>query len=136
MILMFLFISGLFQIQTEEIDGPTTNGRTNSNDSNHSVVDAINRQLNLSLPPTLPSGLSPQQLKRRYIFASIVSSECSYVATLQRLVNVSVCSVRMIWTECGKFHRSFVCSFRQDWRDLSKQALRRREKKGRFLCSI
>lgn len=78
-----------FRLQTEEVDGSTTNGHTNNIDKNHSVVDAINRQLNLTLPPTPPSGLSQQQLKRRYIFASIVSSECSYVATLQRLVNVS-----------------------------------------------
>lgn len=79
----------IFRLQTEEVDGSTTNGHTNNTDKNHSVVDAINRQLNLTLPPTPPSGLSQQQLKRRYIFASIVSSECSYVATLQRLVNVS-----------------------------------------------
>lgn len=40
------------------------------------------------LPPA-PPGLSQQQLKRRHIVAAIVHSENSYVATLQRLVNVS-----------------------------------------------
>lgn len=39
------------------------------------------------LPPT-PDGLSQQQLKRRHIVAAIIHSENSYVATLQRLVNV------------------------------------------------
>lgn len=39
------------------------------------------------LPPT-PKGLSHQQLKRRHIVAAIIHSENSYVATLQRLVNV------------------------------------------------
>lgn len=39
------------------------------------------------LPPT-PEGLSHQQLKRRHIVAAIIHSENSYVATLQRLVNV------------------------------------------------
>lgn len=61
------------------------NKRINS----HSNVDAINRQLNLTLPASAPIGLSQQQLKRRHIFAAIVQSECSYVATLQRLVNVN-----------------------------------------------
>lgn len=41
-----------------------------------------------SIPPA-PAGLSQQQLKRRHIVAAIVHSENSYVATLQRLVNVS-----------------------------------------------
>lgn len=75
------------QRQTDEIDGAlfgTLNGR-----NSQSHIDAINRQLNLTLPATPPSGLSQQQLKRRHIFAAIVHSECSYVATLQRLVNVS-----------------------------------------------
>lgn len=40
-----------------------------------------------TLPPT-PAGLSHQQLKRRHIVAAIIHSENSYVATLQRLVNV------------------------------------------------
>lgn len=42
-----------------------------------------------SLPPA-PAGLSPQALKRRHIVAAIVHSENSYVATLQRLVNVII----------------------------------------------
>lgn len=44
-------------------------------------------------PPTLPPpppGLSGEQVKRRHIVAAIVHSENSYVATLQRLVNVRV----------------------------------------------
>lgn len=43
-------------------------------------------------PPTLPpipGNLSAEQLKRRYIVATIIHSENSYVASLQRLVNVS-----------------------------------------------
>jgi hypothetical protein len=47
------------------------------------------RQLPPSLPPA-PPGLTPQQLKRRHIVAAIVHSENSYVATLQRLVNVCI----------------------------------------------
>jgi len=47
------------------------------------------RQLPPSLPPA-PAGLTPQQLKRRHIVAAIVHSENSYVATLQRLVNVCI----------------------------------------------
>jgi len=42
-------------------------------------------------PPTLspmPSGLTPEQLKRRHIVASLVLSENNYVSSLQRLVNV------------------------------------------------
>ncbi|XP_059475439.1 rho guanine nucleotide exchange factor 10-like protein [Neocloeon triangulifer] len=37
--------------------------------------------------PTLPPGLSSEQVKRRHIVAAIVHSENSYMATLQRLVN-------------------------------------------------
>ena len=43
-------------------------------------------------PPTLPPiphNLTAEQLKRRYIVATIIHSENSYVASLQRLVNVS-----------------------------------------------
>lgn len=47
------------------------------------------RQVPPSLPPP-PPNLTPQQLKRRLIVAAIVHSENSYVATLQRLVNVGV----------------------------------------------
>ncbi|XP_042205162.1 rho guanine nucleotide exchange factor 10-like isoform X3 [Homarus americanus] len=39
-----------------------------------------------ALPP-MPQSLSPEQIKRRHIVASIVHSENNYVATLQRLVN-------------------------------------------------
>jgi len=42
----------------------------------------------LALPP-VPTNLTQSQLKRRHIIAAIVHSENSYVATLQRLVNVS-----------------------------------------------
>ena len=47
------------------------------------------RQQPPTLPP-MPSGLTPEQLKRRHIVASLVHSENNYVASLQRLVNVSV----------------------------------------------
>ena len=47
------------------------------------------RQLPPTLPP-MPSGLTPEQLKRRHIVASLVHSENNYVASLQRLVNVSL----------------------------------------------
>lgn len=47
----------------------------------------LGRQITPSLPAA-PAGLSQQQLKRRHIVAAIVHSENSYVATLQRLVNV------------------------------------------------
>ena len=47
------------------------------------------RQQPPSLPPA-PSGLGPEQLKRRHIVASLVHSENNYVASLHRLVNVSV----------------------------------------------
>lgn len=45
------------------------------------------RQVPPTLPPS-PPNLTQQQLKRRLIVAAIVHSENSYVATLQRLVNV------------------------------------------------
>lgn len=47
------------------------------------------RQLPPSLPPT-PPNLTAQQLKRRHIVAAIIHSENSYVATLERLVNVRI----------------------------------------------
>lgn len=53
------------------------------------TLRAVVRPLPPSLPPA-PPGLNQQQLKRRHIVAAIVHSENSYVATLQRLVNVSV----------------------------------------------
>lgn len=74
-------------LQSDEIDGSLLGSINGRNSQSH--IDAINRQLNLTLPATPPSGLTQQQLKRRHIFAAIVNSECSYVATLQRLVNVS-----------------------------------------------
>ena len=40
--------------------------------------------------PLPPASLTPEQQKRRHIVASLVHSENSYVATLQRLVNVSL----------------------------------------------
>nr|CAD7602011.1 unnamed protein product [Timema genevievae] len=53
------------------------------------------RQIPPSLPPP-PHNITPQQLKRRHIVAAIVHSENSYVATLQRLVNVSRSRVKEI----------------------------------------
>lgn len=69
---------GLFQVDEESIAQSTGVGTT----------PAFSRR---QLPPTLPApplNLTPQQLKRRHIIAAIVHSENSYVATLQRLVNV------------------------------------------------
>lgn len=54
------------------------------------------RQLPPNLPPA-PADLTPQQLKRRMIVAAIVHSENSYVATLQRLVNVIFAKIIMYW---------------------------------------
>jgi len=56
--------------------------------ANGTARTAHNRLIVPMLPPA-PAGLSQQQLKRRHIVAAIVHSENSYVATLQRLVNVS-----------------------------------------------
>uniref|UniRef100_A0A0K8UPB6 DH domain-containing protein n=1 Tax=Bactrocera latifrons TaxID=174628 RepID=A0A0K8UPB6_BACLA len=55
--------------------------------ANGSAHNAHTRLITPMLPPA-PPGLSQQQLKRRHIVAAIVHSENSYVATLQRLVNV------------------------------------------------
>lgn len=52
------------------------------------------RQVPPTLPPP-PPNLTQQQLKRRMIVAAIVHSENSYVATLQRLVNVNELTVYM-----------------------------------------
>lgn len=44
-------------------------------------------------PPSLgppPDALTAVQLRRRHVVAAIIHSENSYVATLQRLVNVSI----------------------------------------------
>lgn len=54
------------------------------------------------LPPA-PPGLSQQQLKRRHIVAAIVHSENSYVATLQRLVNVSTISKQSETRACVRW---------------------------------
>jgi hypothetical protein len=51
-------------------------------------MSTIGRQSPPCLPAP-PAGLTEQQIKRRHIVAAIVHSENSYVATLQRLVNVS-----------------------------------------------
>lgn len=56
--------------------------------ANGTAHTAQSRLIVPMLPPA-PAGLSAQQLKRRHIVAAIVHSENSYVATLQRLVNVS-----------------------------------------------
>lgn len=50
------------------------------------------RQIPPSLPPA-PPDMTPKQLKRRMIVAAIVHSENNYVATLQRLVNVSIIKI-------------------------------------------
>jgi len=60
---------------------------TTSGGSGNINIGQCYRQIAPSLPPA-PAGLSQQQLKRRHIIAAIVHSENSYVATLQRLVNV------------------------------------------------
>ena len=60
-------------------------------DSGGLFPDCINfhrRHQPPALPP-MPQGLTPEQIKRRHIITSIVHSENNYVATLQRLVNVS-----------------------------------------------
>lgn len=65
-------------------------GRTNGTllaTAGATLRNAVNRTITPSLPPA-PAGLSQQALKRRHIVAAIVHSENSYVATLQRLVNV------------------------------------------------
>lgn len=77
--------------QSEEVDGSffgLLNGRGSANANGASGTNGF-RQVSLTLPATPPPGLSQQELKRRHIFAAIVHSECSYVSTLQRLVNVS-----------------------------------------------
>lgn len=58
--------------------------------SNSSTLGSIfhRRHQPPTLPP-VPPHLSAEQLKRRYIVATIIHSENSYVASLQRLVNVS-----------------------------------------------
>lgn len=72
-----------------------------NNGSLISIRGVGSRQITPTLPPA-PAGLSQQQLKRRHIVAAIVHSENSYVATLQRLVNV-----RIIFL----FFIIFICSF-------------------------
>lgn len=62
-------------------------GRRDSSMLNGNAIVHANRHVTPTLPPT-PAGLSSQELKRRHIFAAIIHSENSYVATLQRLVNV------------------------------------------------
>ena len=58
-------------------------------------------------PPTLPPiphNLTAEQLKRRYIVATIIHSENSYVASLQRLVNVSpACYVLFLFPPSDSF---------------------------------
>lgn len=63
------------------------------------------------LPPT-PDGLSQQQLKRRHIVAAIIHSENSYVATLQRLVNVRISSKSQLSWPKIKLILNFSHSFR------------------------
>lgn len=65
-------------------------GRTNGTllaTAGATLRNAVTRKITPSLPPA-PAGLSQQELKRRHIVAAIIHSENSYVATLQRLVNV------------------------------------------------
>ena len=63
--------------------------------------------------PTMPASLTPEQQKRRHIVASLVHSENSYVATLQRLVNVSLCNHAITLLEPSKVN---VNSFLQDYK--------------------
>lgn len=81
----------------------STSGGSGVNNANRSgslppnselTSTALQQQIPLrrTAPPTLPPpppGLTELQRKRRLIVQSIVHSENSYVATLQRLVNVS-----------------------------------------------
>lgn len=56
-----------------------------------STLKSVNpSQIITPMPPVPPAGLTQQQLKRRHIVAAIAHSEISYVATLSRLVNVSI----------------------------------------------
>lgn len=72
-----------FNFQTEE---DSIYGLINGRNGSNNALGAA-RHITPTLPPA-PTGLSAQQLKRRHIFAAIVHSENSYVATLHRLVNV------------------------------------------------
>lgn len=77
----------------EEVDGYHTFGRGMSYRTTSTLKSAnsINpNQLLTPMPPVPPAGLTQQQLKRRHIVAAIAHSEISYVATLSRLVNVSI----------------------------------------------
>lgn len=97
----------LFLLQTEE-DGTIyglLNGKGNGLKCKEIVTPTV--------PPT-PPGLSQQELKRRHIFAAIVHSENSYVATLQRLVNVSIfrtakCAIKQFY--CHLFSLFFYHQF-------------------------
>lgn len=55
-----------------------------------------------ALPP-MPPNLNPEQIKRRYIVATLIHSENSYVATLQRLVNVNCLRVFYICISHAQF---------------------------------
>lgn len=60
--------------------------------SQNSNLFTLKGERSYQMPPALPAapaGLDEQQIKRRHIVAAIIHSENSYVATLQRLVNVS-----------------------------------------------
>lgn len=76
-------------------NGATSNANcsTSSALSGDLVTASVAQQVPMrrTAPPTLPPpppGLTELQKKRRLIVQSIVHSENSYVATLQRLVNV------------------------------------------------
>lgn len=62
--------------------------RTTSTLKSAAAINAS--QMLTPMPPVPPAGLTQQQLKRRHIVAAIAHSEISYVATLSRLVNVSM----------------------------------------------
>lgn len=81
-------------MQSEEVDASLFGSLVGSHNGLLSTNGTDVRPMALTLPATPPPGLTQQELKRRHIFAAIVHSECSYVSTLQRLVNVSAGTVQ------------------------------------------
>ncbi|KPJ21487.1 Rho guanine nucleotide exchange factor 10-like protein [Papilio machaon] len=63
-------------------------------------------------PPSLgppPDALTAVQLRRRHVVAAIIHSENSYVATLQRLVNVSILVLSFYLHFCIGIKQSVIC---------------------------
>lgn len=89
----------------------TLKATTGVNSSSSSINPS---QLLTPMPPTPPAGLSQQQLKRRHIVAAIAHSEISYVATLSRLVNVSMGQrggIIYYWEIHTYWHRSGIIPY-------------------------